>query len=95
VLTGIDPISVCTGYELGGRALDAPPSTQSAWERVTPVYEEMPGWKENLGSARTIGELPTTARSYVERLASLVGAPVALLSVGAPREQTIRLGQMF
>jgi adenylosuccinate synthase len=61
---------------------------------VKPVYEVPPAG-ENLGAARTIDELPTTARRYVERLAALVGAPVAILSIGAQREQTIRLAEMF
>src|SRR5438093_1129689 len=95
VLTGIDPLHVCTSYELAGRRLDAPPSTQIAWEHLTPVYEELSGWRESLGGARSIDELPATARRYVERLATLVGAPVAILSIGAQREQTIRLAESF
>ena len=90
VLTGIDPLRVCVGYELGGRRLESPPATGTAWEHLTPVYEELPGWREPLGGARSPGELPASARRYVERLAALVDTRVALLSVGAQREQTIR-----
>ena len=91
VLTGMDPIRVCTGYELAGRQLDAPPATASAWERVTPRYEELPGWREPLSAARRLDDLPANARRYVERLETLAGAPVALVSVGAQRDQTIRV----
>jgi adenylosuccinate synthase len=91
VLTGVDPLRVCVAYELDGRRLEVVPSTQRSWERVRPIYEEHPGWREPLGTARTLGELPRNARAYVERLSSLVGAPVAILSVGAQRDQTIRL----
>ena len=90
VLTGIDPLRVCVGYELGGRRLESPPATGTAWEHLTPVYEELPGWREPLGGARSPGELPASARRYVERLAALVDTRVALLSVGAQREQTMR-----
>jgi len=95
VLTGVDPLRVCVGYQLGGRRLDLPPATQRAWEQVQPVYEELPGWQEVLGGVRTLADLPGSARRYVARLAELVGAPVALVSVGAPREQTIRLEEVF
>jgi adenylosuccinate synthase len=92
VLTGIDPIRVCVAYELGGRRLDAPPASRLGWARLAPVYEELPGWREPLGGARSLGDLPANARRYVERLGALAGAPVMLLSVGAQRDQTIRLG---
>jgi adenylosuccinate synthase len=95
VLTGVDPVRVCTGYELAGRRLDAPPATARAWERVTPRYEELPGWRESLAGARAVDDLPPTARRYVERLEVLVGARVALVSVGAQRDQTIRIGDLF
>jgi adenylosuccinate synthase len=95
VLTGLDPLRVCTGYELGGRRIELPPATQRAWERLTPQYEELPGWREPLNGARSLGDLPANARRYVERLATLAGAPVALVSVGAPRDETIRVGDVF
>src|SRR5437763_661551 len=95
VLTGIDPLRVCTAYELGGRRLELPPATERAWECVVPRYEELPGWCEPLGGARALADLPANARRYLERLAALVGVPVALLSVGAQRDQTIRLGELF
>src|SRR5437773_2483460 len=92
---GTDPLRVCTAYELGGRRLELPPATERAWECVVPQYEELPGWREPLGGARALADLPANARRYLERLAALVGVPVALLSVGAQRDQTIRLGGLF
>jgi len=90
VLTGIDPLRVGVGYELDGARLEGPPSTTSAWQRLRPIYEELPGWSEPLGNARTIAALPANARRYVDRLAALVGAPIVLVSVGPDRDQTIR-----
>src|SRR5437867_3215464 len=95
VLTGIDPLRVCIAYELDGRRLDFPPATQRGWERVVPLYEELPGWRESLGAVRALGDLPPNARRYLDRLSALVGTPVVLLSVGPQREQTIRLGDVF
>ena len=90
VLTGIDPLRVGVGYELDGKRLEGPPSTIAAWERLRPIYEELPGWTEPLGGARTLAALPPNARRYVDRLAALAGAPIALVSVGPDRDQTIR-----
>ncbi len=95
VLTGIDPLRVCVAYEVAGKRLDHPPTTQQGWTRATPVYEDLPGWQDDLGQARSIDELPTAARRYIDKLSALVEAPVALVSVGAGREQTIRLGELF
>jgi adenylosuccinate synthase len=91
VLTGMEPLRVCVAYELGGKRLELPPATQRAWEGLKPIYEELPGWRESLGAARAFGDLPANARRYLERLATLVGAPLAIVSVGAQRDQTIRL----
>src|SRR5439155_740189 len=69
VLTGIDPLRLCTAYELGGRRLALPPASGGAWERVVPQYDELPGWREPLGGARALADLPGNARRYLERLA--------------------------
>ena len=95
VLTGVDPIRVCVAYEIDGRRVDHPPATLHGWERATPVYEDVAGWQEDLGHARSLDELPIAARRYLDKLSALVEAPIALVSVGAGREQTIRMGELF
>ncbi len=95
VLTGLDPLRICVAYEVDGTRRELPPLTMRGWERVTPIYEEMPGWREDLSSARSLDELPTAARRYVDRLSQLVGVPIALLSVGPQRDQTIALRPVF
>jgi adenylosuccinate synthase len=95
VLTGIDPLRICVAYEVDGKRVDRPPATQRAWASAKPVYEDAPGWQEGLGHARTLDELPAAARRYIDRLSAAVEAPVALVSVGAAREETIRLGEVF
>ncbi len=95
VLTGVDPLRICVAYEIDGKRRDLPPMTRHGWERAKPIYEEMPGWRDELGTARALDELPAAARKYIDRLSALVEAPVTLVSVGAGREQTIRLGDVF
>ena len=95
VLTGIDPLRICVAYEIDGKRVDRPPATQRAWASAKPIFEDVPGWQEGLGHARTLDELPAAARRYIDRLSAAVEAPVALVSVGAAREETIRLGEVF
>jgi len=95
VLTGMDPIRVCVAYEIDGKRHALPPATQLGWTRAKPVYEELPGWTEPLGAARSLDDLSANARRYLDYVVKAVGAPMAILSIGAGREQTIRLGDVF
>ena len=95
VLTGMNPIRVCVAYEIDGQRHQLPPATQLGWTRAKPVYEELPGWTEPLGAARSLDDLPVNARRYLDFLVKQVGAPMAILSIGAGREQTIRLRDVF
>ena len=95
VLTGIDTLRLCTGYTLGGRKIDAIPPLSDDFGAVTPVYEDRPGWTEDITAARAIGDLPENARRYVKRLEELVGVPVGILSTGPGREQTMILSEPF
>lgn len=90
VLSGLDEVKLCIAYEYQGQRLDTAPLQAVALGEVTPVYETLPGWKEDLGGCKTWHQLPAAARAYVERLETLVDVPVSFISVGADREQTIR-----
>lgn len=93
VLTGLESIQICTAYDTPhGRVRDLPINDL---DRATPVYETMPGWSETLDSARSVKELPPAARAYVERIASEVEVPLAMVSVGPQREATIRMRDLF
>jgi adenylosuccinate synthase len=89
VLTGIHPLKVCVGYEDGTRTYKHFPSDARVLSRVRPVYEELPGWREPLGEARSLGDLPQAARDYLEFLQEFTEVPVAIVSVGPSRHQTI------
>jgi adenylosuccinate synthase len=95
VLTGIDTLRVCTGYRLDGRTIDGLPPLTGDYERVEAVYEDLPGWTESITGARSVDDLPVSARNYVARLEELVGVPVGILSTGPGREQTMILSEPF
>jgi adenylosuccinate synthase len=91
VLSGLDELKVCTAYDLDGERRTTFPSDSFLLERCRPVYESLPGWKEDLTAARSARDLPAAARRYVDRIAELVGLPVSIVSVGPDRAQTIPL----
>jgi adenylosuccinate synthase len=95
VLTGIDPVKICVAYHLGGRRYETPPPGRGKLGAVKPIYEEMRGWNEPIGEARSIAELPENARLYIERIGELAGVPIAMVGVGATREATIVLRNPF
>ncbi|MCK4626774.1 MAG: adenylosuccinate synthase [Phycisphaerae bacterium] len=89
VLSGFKTLRICTGYRVDGVDLGVFDSVASVMDRVECVYEDMPGWEEDITSAKKFSDLPANARAYVERISALVGRPVGLISVGPERGQTI------
>lgn len=89
VLSGLDTVPICVAYEVDGRRVDDMPMTQTDLHHAIPVYEELPGWWEDLSECRTFDDLPARARDYVERLEDLSGARVSAIGVGPRRDQTI------
>ncbi len=89
VMSVVDEIKICTGYELEGKKIDDFPGDSFLVEKCRPVYETMPAWKDDLSSARKPADLPKAARRYIDRLAALLELPVTIVSVGPDREQTI------
>ena len=90
-LDHVEKIKVCVAYKLGKKTLTVPPSDLRELKRCVPVVIELPGWKVSTAQARTFGELPPKARNYLKKIASLTGPKLSIVSVGADREQTIRL----
>ncbi len=90
-LSGVDPIPVCTRYRIGGEETDRFPAGLSALASARPVYETMPGFREDVSGARRLTDLPPAARAYLDRIEAIAGAPIAMVSVGPGREQTIEL----
>lgn len=89
VLDGLPTVRLCTGYELDGRRIDAPPLLPEQLAQCRPVYEEMPGWSQSTAGVVEYELLPVAARRYLDRLQALVGVPVDIISTGPDRDQTI------
>ncbi len=89
VLSELDEIQVCVAYELDGKTIDHFPASIDDLRRVRPVYETLPGWKQDVTGARSEDDLPENALRYIDRIAQLCGRPIAYVSVGPDRAQTI------
>lgn len=89
VLSSLETVPVCVGYTVDGKRTDELPMTQEEFARAEPVYEELPGWWEDISGARTFEDLPANARDYVSRLEEIAGAQISCIGVGPGREQTI------
>ncbi|MGV9743792.1 adenylosuccinate synthase [Rhodococcus zopfii] len=89
VLSSLDTIPICVAYEVDGVRVDDMPMTQTDIHHAKPIYEEMPGWWEDISQCRTFAELPKNAQNYVLRLEELSGARVSCIGVGPGRDETI------
>lgn len=95
VLSGIERLKICTAYMLDGQKIYALPSTVEELERCKPVYEEMPGWMEDISNVSSLEELPVNCQKYIKRIEELVHCPITIFSVGPDRKQTIILKEVF
>ncbi len=91
VMDGLEQIQICTGYEINGEYTDILPFGADAVANCTPVYETLPGWSESTFGIRDYDALPANARAYLQRIEALCGAPIAMISTGPDREETIVL----
>lgn len=89
VLSGLPELKICTEYEIRGQRTKHFPSDSFILEHAKPVYETIQGWNEDITGCRKLKDLPTNARKYVDRISEIVGKPVAVVSVGPDREQSI------
>ena len=88
ILTGIKTLKICVAYKLDGKEIDDYPATLKELNKCEAIYEELPGWEEDITQAKTLEDLPENARKYLERISELVHVPLATFSVGPDREQT-------
>jgi adenylosuccinate synthase len=89
VLSGLDQVPICVGYEIDGQRFDEMPMTQTAFHHATPIYEYHPGWWEDVSKARLFTDLPENAQRYILRLEELCGARVSMVGVGPGREENV------
>lgn len=96
VLSSFDTLKICTGYLIDGKEVRTFQADAQTLEKAVPVYDEMPGWSEDISGAKTFAALPENARRYVARIAELVETPVCMVGVGPRRDQSIVLDpEMF
>lgn len=95
VLSGLPVLKICRGYKRGGVEIERFPASLRILAECEPIYEELPGWKANLGEVTSYEALPAEAKGYLNRIEELLGLPIAVLSIGRDRSQTIRLREPF
>ena len=95
VLDGFDEIRICTAYLLDGERLEVPPLDVHDWSRLQPVYESFPGWQQSSRGATRMDDLPANARSYLQAMEDLCGAPVHIVSTGPDRNENIVIRYPF
>ena len=95
VLDGLPEIRICTHYDMDGVATDLIPTGAEAVARCRPVYESMPGWNESTVGAKSFEALPAAARAYLQRIETLTGVPIAIVSTGPDRDETILVRHPF
>lgn len=95
VLSGLEKIGVCIGYEIDGKPFAETPSSLSEWSLAKPVIEYLPGWKEDLTKISNLKDLPRNATLYIDFVSKHLGTPVDVISVGPGREQTLWVKPLF
>ncbi|WP_251574276.1 adenylosuccinate synthase [Limosilactobacillus agrestimuris] len=89
VLTGLKTVKICKAYKLDGKKIDYYPASLKELDRCEPVYDELPGWDEDITGVKKFEDLPVNAQNYLKRVSELSETPLATVSVGADRIQTI------
>ncbi len=88
VLSGLETVKICTAYKYRGEVIEHYPASLKMLAECEAVYEEMPGWSEDITGAKTLEDLPVNTLNYLNRVSELTGIPIAIFSVGRNREQT-------
>lgn len=95
VLTGLPTVKICTAYRYRGKLLENYPANLDVLAECEPVYEELPGWTEDISQVRDFSELPLEAQHYIERITQLSEIPLTIFSVGPSRDQTIQIRPVY
>jgi len=93
VLDAEPTVKICTGYQLNGQVINTVPASNTQYEKCEPIYEELPGWKEDITKVTSFDQLPVNAQKYLTRISELCEAELEGFSVGPDRKQTIKLAK--
>ncbi len=94
VLGGLDEIPVCVAYDVDGVRHDEMPVNQSDFHHAKPIFETLPGWKEDISGARSFADLPANAQAYVKFVEEISGAPMSVIGVGPARDETVIINSL-
>ena len=95
ILTGLKKLKICVGYEVEGERIDSRPASLRRLAQCVPIYEELPGWQDDISSANELDQLPPQARDYLKRIEEITEVPFSIISVGPMRKQTIMVKYPF
>jgi len=95
VLTGLETVKICTAYKFRGELMEHYPANLKLLEECEAVYEELPGWSEDITGAKKISDLPETTQRFIQRITELTGIPIAIFSVGRNRDQTNQVAKIY
>jgi len=95
VLTGLETVKICTAYKYRGERIEHYPASLKVLSECEAVYEELPGWSEDISGAKSLDDLPANTRRYVKRVSELTGIPIAIFSVGRNRDQTVPVMKIY
>lgn len=95
VLDGMETVKLCTGYKYRNSVLKEFPASLKVLAECAPIYEEMPGWRQETTQARQFSDLPVQAQDYLKRISELSGAPISMVSVGWRRDETILVNDIW
>ncbi|MFE4000511.1 adenylosuccinate synthase [Nocardioides sp. YIM B13467] len=94
VLDGLEEIPVCVAYDVDGVRHDEMPVNQSDFHHAKPIFEMLPGWKEDISGARSFDDLPANAQAYVKYVEEISGAPMSVIGVGPARDETVIINSL-
>ncbi|RJG23728.1 adenylosuccinate synthase [Paenibacillus thiaminolyticus] len=95
VLTGLETVKICTAYKYRDQVIEHYPASLNMLAECEAIYEEMPGWMEDISQCKTMEDLPESTRNYVKRVSELTGIPISIFSVGRNREQTNQVRPIY
>lgn len=95
VLTGLETVKICSAYRYRGERIEHYPASLSVLAECEAIYEELPGWSEDISGAKKLEDLPANTRRFIERVSELTGIPIAIFSVGRNREQTNQVAPIY
>ncbi len=93
-LSGFDTLKVCVAYEIDGKIYKSVPASTESLSRAIPIYEELPGWTEDITQMKNYDELPQNCKNYIKFMEDFLGCQITVVSVGPDRTQNIFLKEI-